>query len=117
MQEVSVKTHLIVTDIHEEYFIKWCGKIMDAKPLFQNNLPIFVIISSTGRVELNTADMQLIENRAKSMTNPHGRAAITTDIARIYIKEENDNEKLIGKVIHNHIKQYAPMFDKVGYRD
>ena len=73
MEEVSIKTHLIVTDIHEEYHIDWCGKIMDANPKFKNNKPIF-------------------------------------------IKEKDGNEKLLGILTHNHIKQYAPMYDKVGYR-
>ena len=31
MNEVLVKTHLIITDIHEEYHIKWCGSIKDTK--------------------------------------------------------------------------------------
>ena len=41
MEEVSIKTHLIVTEIHEEYHIDWCGKIMNANPKFKNNKPIF----------------------------------------------------------------------------
>ena len=49
MQEVMIKTHLIVTDVHEEYHIDWCGKIADAKPLFKNDMPVFIIISSKGR--------------------------------------------------------------------
>lgn len=32
MAEVLVKTHLIVTDVHEEYNINWCGKIINTKP-------------------------------------------------------------------------------------
>ena len=35
MEEVLVKTHLIVTDIHDEYNIKWCGRILDAEPKFK----------------------------------------------------------------------------------
>ena len=46
------------------------------------------------------------------MTYPRGRQAVTTDVARIYIKEEDGNEKLIGKVIHNHIKTYKPVYDR-----
>ena len=116
MEEVSIKTHLIVTDIHEEYHIDWCGKIMDANPKFKNNKPIFIIVGSQSRIELNTADMKKIEKCAKTMTNPKGRSGITTDTARIFIKENDGNEKLIGSLTHNHIKQYAPMYDKVGYR-
>lgn len=50
MQEVMLKTHLIVTDVHEEYFIEWTGSIANAKPKLKNNLPIFIIISPQGRV-------------------------------------------------------------------
>lgn len=111
MQEVMLKTHLIVTDVHEEYIVDWCGKIADTKPLFKNNMPIFIIISSNSRVELNTIDIKRIEECAKRITNPRGRRAITTDIARIYIKEEDGKEKFIGRVIHNHVKQYQQMYD------
>ena len=111
MQEVMIKTHLIVTDVHEEYFVDWCGKIANTKPLFKNNMPIFVIIGSEGRIEMNTIDIKSIEESAKKLTHPRGRQAITTDIARIYIKEENGNEKLIGRVIHNHVKKYQQMYD------
>jgi len=111
MQEVKIKTHLIVTDVHEEYFVDWCGKIANTKPLFKNDMPVFVIIGSDARMELNTLDMNKLEDCAKRMTHPRGRQAITTDTARIYIKEENGHEELIGKVIHNHIKQYQQMYD------
>ena len=40
MGEVLLKTHLIVTDIHEEYDINWCGKILNTKPMFKNNKPL-----------------------------------------------------------------------------
>ena len=111
MQEVMLKTHLIVTDVHEEYFVDWCGKIANTKPLFKNNMPVFVIIGSEARMELNTIDIKAIEESAKCMTYPRGRQAVTTDIARIYIKEEDGNEKLIGRVIHNHVKKYQQMYD------
>ena len=53
MQEVMVKTHLIIKDIHSEYHMNWCGKIFDTKPLLnENGLPIFVIVGSEGRVEV-----------------------------------------------------------------
>ena len=112
MQEVMLKTHLIVTDVHEEYFVDWCGKIANTKPKFKNDMPIFIIIGSEGRVEMNTIDIKRIEECAKKLTYPRGRQAITTDTARIYIKEENGNEKLIGRVIHNHVKQYQQMYDR-----
>lgn len=115
MAEVLVKTHLIVTDVHEEYNINWCGKIINTKPKIKNGKPIFAVIGSRGRMEVNTADMNRVEKCAKLLTTPKGRQAITTDKAYIYILEENDNEMLLGTLIHNHVKSYAPMYDKVGY--
>lgn len=115
MAEVAIKTHLIIQDIHEEYHIKWCGKIADAKPKFKNGKPIFIIVGGNGRSELNTVDMKQIERCAKLMTAPKGRQAITTDTARIFLKEENGNEKLMGILTHNHVKTFAPMFDKIEY--
>ena len=112
MQEEMLKTHLIVTDVHEEYIIDWCGSIANTKPMFKNDMPIFVIVSSTGRSEINTINIKSLEETAKKMTYPRGRQAITTDIAYIYIKEETGKETLIGKVIHNHVKQYQQMFDR-----
>lgn len=114
--EKKVKTHLIITDIHEEYNINWCGRIMDSKPLLQNKKPIFIITGGNGRIELNSADMKEIEGWARKMTNPRGRQSFTTDKSYIYLKEINGNEKLVCVVTHNHIKKYAPMFDSVGYR-
>ena len=115
MTEVLVKTHLIVTDIHEEYNINWSGKILDTKPKFKNNKPIFIVVASGGRIEVNTTDMNRVEKCAKLLTMPKGRQAITTDKAYIYILEESGNEKLLGTLTHNHVKTYAPMYDKFDY--
>lgn len=112
-REVLMKTHLIVTDIQNDYHIKWVGKIIDSKPLFKNDKFIFVIVGGNGRTEINTNDMSRVEKCAKKMTLPKGRTAFTSDTARIYIKEVNDNEKLLGILTHNKIKTFAPMFDKV----
>ena len=112
MREVALKTHLICTGVHEEYFVKWCGKIKDVKPCLKNGLPIFIIVSSEGRMELNTIDIRFIEDCAKNFTHPRGRESITSDIARIYILEEDDRETLMSKVFHTHIKQYQQMYDK-----
>ena len=117
MQEIRVKSHLIITDIHDEYHMNWCGKIMEANPLLKNNLPIFVIIGTKGRIELNTIDMKKIERNAKLLTYPKGHQAITTDTARIYIKEIDGNEKLLGVLTHKNVKTFSPMYDKVGYMD
>lgn len=116
MEERKIKSHLIITDIHDDYHINWCGKILDAKPKIENGKPIFVIVGSRGRIETNTVDMRALEKIAKSLTEPRGHAAITSDSSRIYIKEISDNEKLLGVLTHKRIKSYAPMYDKVGYR-
>ena len=46
MQEVKVKTHLIITDIHNEYHMNWCGKLQGANPVLIDGLPLFIIIGS-----------------------------------------------------------------------
>lgn len=112
MTVVNLKTHLIISDIHEEYFVKWTGKMKDVKPLIKNGLPVFVVVSSDGRIELNTIDIKTIEKTAKSLTHPRGRGAFITDYAYIYIVEEDETETLMGTVTHNHITQYQQMFDK-----
>lgn len=113
---MKVKTHLIITDVHEEFKINWCGKLLDSKPLIKNGKPIFIIIGGAGRIELNTFNMTEIEHWGKRMTNPRGREADTMDKSYIYLKEQDGNEKLVGVITHHHIKQYAPMFDEVGFQ-
>lgn len=115
MQEVSLQTHLIITDIHNEYHMKWCGKLQGANPLLKDGLPVFVIIGSKGRTEVNTIDMKYLERAAKSLTQPKGRSAVSEDSARIYLKEVDGNELLMGVLFHRNVKTFAPMFDKFGY--
>lgn len=115
IDEVSIKSHLIITDIHEEFSINWTGKILGTKPRIENGMPIFAIVGGKGRMEVNTTDMKRLEKCAKLLTNPKGRESTTSDTAYIYIIEENGNEKLLGSVTHNHIKTYAQMYDKVGF--
>lgn len=110
-----VKTHLIITEQNDDYEVKWHGRLIDTNPdLSKNGVPIFIIISSCGRIELNTIDMLYIEKIAKKFTQPKGRGALTKDTANIYIKEADGNEKLIGCIVHNHIRKYAPMYDEIG---
>lgn len=116
MVETAIKTHLIITDIHEEYHTNWCGKLLDTKPVIKNGEPVFVIIGSNSRIEVSTIDIQYLEKCAKTLTRPKGRSAISADTARIYIKEIDGNEKLIGVFTHRRIKRFAPMYDKVGYK-
>lgn len=106
-----VKTHLIVTDQYEDYNIKWHKRLLDCNPIFKNGLPVFIIISSTGRREVNTLNMKEVEKIAIKSTYPRGRGSITTDKARIYLKEEK-GEILLGTVTHHHIRKYAPMYDE-----
>ena len=117
MQEIMIKTHLIITDIHEEYHMNWCGKLFDAKPaLNEKGMPIFVIIGSQSRLELSTIDINYLEKCAKKLTYPKGRGAVSVDKAYIYIKEVDGNEKLLGILTHKRVKSFAPMHDKVGYK-
>lgn len=110
-----LKTHLICTDVHEEYFVKWCGKLIDSHPQLKNGLPIFIVVGADGRSELNTIDIELIEKCARTLSHPRGKESFTTDCARIYLLEEDGTERLMGKVIHNHIKKYQQMYDKFEY--
>lgn len=112
---VKINTHPIVSETHEEYCIKWEGKIIETKPKLKNGKPIFFIRSSRGCIELNTIDMEYIERTAKSLTYPRGRDSITSDEAYIYIIEENDKKTLLGIVTHKHIKEYKQMYDEFEY--
>ena len=115
MKEILIKTHLIVKEVHNEYNTKWIGKIIDTKPKFKDGKPIFVIVGGDGRMELNTTDMTRIERCARLCTKPRGRGAVSTDSARIYIVEEDGNEKLMGVFTNSRVKTFVPMQDKVGW--
>lgn len=116
MGEVSIKAHLIVRSIDNLYKINWCGKIADAKPKIENGLPIFVVIGGNSRIELNTINMEQIEDCAKSLSAPKGRSAVSIDNVRIYIKEIDGNELLMGVLTHQREKHFSPIYDKVGWK-
>lgn len=116
MEERSIKTHLILTDITHSYDVNWCGRIAETVPKIENGLPLFVAIGARGRVELNTIDMHQLEECAKRLTDPKGRSALSSDTSHIYLLEENGNETLMAVVTHKIIRSYAPMFDRVGWR-
>ena len=61
MHEVMIKTHLIITDIHNEYHMDWCGSIIDTKPKIVDGKPVFVIRGKSGAVEINTTDEKYLE--------------------------------------------------------
>jgi hypothetical protein len=107
-----VKTHLIVTEQHDDYSIEWINRLLDCKPDLSGGLLHFAILSTTGRREINTMNMKEVEKIAMKSTYPRGRGALTVDKARIYIKEEDGGEKLLGVVTHKHIRKYAPMYDE-----
>lgn len=109
---VSCFTHLIIIDQHQEYDMNWCGKIKDAKPLITNGKPTFVIIGSGGRLESHEVNMKRLEEQAKLLTRPRGRNAVSTDTARIYVKEVDGNDFLLGVMTHRNVKTFAPMKDK-----
>ena len=46
------------------------------------------------------------------MTHPRGRQARTTDTSYIYLKEIDGNEVLMGRVTHDHVKQFQQMYDR-----
>ena len=115
MEEISVKTHLIITDIHNEYHMNWCGKIANAKPYLKNGLPLFIIIGTGGRLELNTIDMKHLEKSAKLLTRPKGRSAVNKDTAIIYIREVDGKDLLLGVLTHNNVNTFAPMHEKIGF--
>ncbi len=109
---MNEKSHLIVTDVQNDFYTKWCGKIIDSKPIIKNGKPIFVIIGGQGRLEINTIDINYVEKIARKMTCPKGRQATTSDSARIYIKEKSDNEMLLGVVFHIRTKNFVSVRDK-----
>ena len=110
MREKSLdKPHFIVKDIQDDYHVNWCGKLIEAKPILKDGKPIFVIIGSQHRLELNTIDLNYVEKCAKRMTYPKGRQAVTTDSARVYIKEESGNEFLLGVISHIRSKTFVPV--------
>ena len=106
------KPHFVVKDIQDDYRINWCGKIADANPVIKNNSPVFVLIGSQNRLELNTIDFAYIEKCAKRMTHPKGRQAVTFDSVRIYIKEVSGNEMLLGVLSHTRTKTFMPVYGK-----
>lgn len=111
MAEVKLKTHLIITDIHEDYNMNWCGRIMDARPLIRDGKPLFIIVGSKGRVETDKVDIAHLEKVAKLLTQPKGKGAISSDTARIYVRQEDNTDMLLGILTHRTIKTFAPMYD------
>lgn len=111
MSIIGEKTKFILLKTENNFYTKWCGRMIDSNPIIQNNKFIFVVISSDTRLEINTNDINYVEKIAKKMTKPKGRQAVASDSVRIYIKEKFDNEKLLGILFHNRIKVFAPVYD------
>jgi hypothetical protein len=112
MKEKVETVRFIVTDIEDDFYTKWYGKMIDAKPVIKNNKFIFTIVSGRCRLELNTIDINYVEKMAKKATSPKGRQAVTSDSARIYIQEESGNEMLLGVVFHTRTKSFVPIKPK-----
>ena len=106
-QEVLMKTHLIVTDIQNDYYFKWVGKILNTKPQFKNNKLIFIIVGGNGRMEINTNDMTRVEKCAKMMSLPKGRTAVTSDTVRIYIREV----EIVDDNFHSRFSAFYKHYD------
>ena len=108
-----VKTHLIVTGQSDNFKTEWKKSILSIeKPILTDGLLNYVIVTKEKRVEMKELDPMKVEKCAKKLTWPRGRGALTTDLAKIYVKTER-GEELIGIVTHNHIRDYAPMFDEI----
>lgn len=117
MEQVKVKTHLIISEIQEQYDVKWTGKFKEVNPfLNEDGLPLFIIISDDSRVELNTISMKDVEECAKRIAHPKGRASITSARSCIYLKEIDGKETYMGYVVHRRVKKYQQMYDKVGWQ-
>ena len=114
---MKVKTHLIITDIHDEYDINWCGRLLDSNPVIKDGKPIFIVVGDHHRTEFNTVDTRMLEKYGKMFAEVKGREAVTKGCSRIYIKEVDGNEKLACIVTHWRIKQFAPMYDEIPFRD
>lgn len=112
-ETVAIKTHLIITDIHDEYDINWCGKLLGADPVLIDNIPVFIVRSNGHRAEVNTWDMKELEHLGKQITSPKGRGAISSAQAYIYLKEKDNKERLMCVITHKRIKSFAPMYDKI----
>lgn len=110
---MKVKTHLIVTDQYDDIVVKWVKYLRDTKPIFdRNGYPIFIVIGQNGRTEMHTFNLNEVEQIAKRILCAKGRASVTYDQSRIYIKTKSD-EELIGVVTLTHTRKYAPMYDEV----
>lgn len=111
---MKVKTHLITIEQHDNYYIKWLKSLGSCKPLLsKSGLPTFIITSNKGRLEIETLNMIYLESVMKKHTQPKGKEALTSDTGYIYIKEK-DKEVLVGILTHDHVREYAPMFDEIG---
>ncbi len=106
------KVNFVCINCNDEYHMNWVDKIVNSNPIFVNNQLSFVIISSQSRLEINTMDLKRVERSAMHITKPKGRSAITTDKARIYIKEVGGKKKLLGILTHNRVKDFVPVKNK-----
>ena len=64
------------------------------------------------KVKLLDGNIKEVEQMAKRVLCAKGRASVTYDQSRIYIKTTN-GEELIGIITLTHTRKYAPMYDEV----
>jgi len=101
----------IITHTDDGFNVKWFKKLQDMKPkLNAKGLPTFVLISSIGRSEIATMNMPYLENQAKKFTQPKGKGKLSTDVCRIYIKQEDGEEVLMGSVTHDVVRHYRKTY-------
>lgn len=109
-----MKTHLIVVGQSDDFNVKWTRKLIDLCPTIDSHGNFtFNIVVDSHRVEIKTHDMNYLIERAEKNTRPKGRGSLTTDEAKIYIKEQDGKETLVAIVTHIHTRKYAPMYDDV----
>lgn len=109
---MKVKTHLIITDQWDDFIVKWHKRIVDLKPKIDSyGYPTFIIVAGGVRTEMKTFNIFDVEHKAKQQTYPRGRGSLTSDTGYIYLVCEED-EVLLGTIIHNHVRKYSPMYDE-----
>lgn len=119
MEIVMMKTHLIVTDKWDDFYVEQYPtfpRLKDLNVKLFDGKPCFVITTKNGahgRIEIPTFDYNYIIKQAIKDTMPRGRSAITKDEAYIWVKTADKGEVQIAKIRHVYNKKFAPMYDPV----
>lgn len=116
-EKEELQTRWIVTDVEDSYSVKWIKTMKEIYPMFKNNKFIFIVVGGNGRMEINTNDMTRVEKCAKMMSYPKGRAAVTSDTVRIFVRQQDESEVLMGFLKHERAKTFAPIIERIKDRD